>query len=279
MAAGGAADEVLAKASGTDFDTEWVTLADVARSGDAADVAVTPAGENTDTDAQAAIDTLFTRTTATREIDDLRVAYRMLLEDFQGPNTPESGIGDPANYWTATTVGTGGIRRFNPNLVRLDAAAVSDVASISSLGHEFNGSPIFSQRWYLSRTSNTSNGHSFVIGNIGTLSNGAYFTATIDAANAGNFIANVNDGLGGVATPVDTGVNFPQSTNFELEIRCDGAGTHTFYIDGVLVATIGTNAPSVFVAHQPTARITKAAGSAQSSLYVDYVTMRMEVAR
>jgi len=75
----------------------------------------------------------------------------------------------------------------------------------------------------------------------GAPGSGVYFTYT-DSVNSGNWVANCNN-LGTV-TSVNTAV--PAITGFvNLGVSVNAAGTSaTFFINGVLVATIGTNLPT-----------------------------------
>ena len=99
-----------------------------------------------------------------------------------------------------------------------------------------------------------------------------------DDENGGRWQAICHDG---VETSVDTGIAVGTSTYFLLELEVNAAGTSvTFFIDGVLVATITTNIPSgTGFDHFISEHIFKETGVLNRAAYVDAYYFYQEVTR
>ena len=137
---GGDTDQVLAKASSTDYDTEWVDQTGGGGASDAADVTFTPAGNISSTDVQAALEEVdsekATPANITSAISALSSVYQPLdsdLTSIAALSTTSFGRGllalaDAAALRTAAALGTAATN----NTGDFDAAGAAAAAQAAS---------------------------------------------------------------------------------------------------------------------------------------------------
>jgi len=255
----------------------------------ATDISVTPAGEITATDVQAALQDLDHRTRVDRFLDDREVGFNLHEEFLGGGSYPAGGwIGQcgwniPVGISTTAPPSIQGVTGAF-GVVMVGTMNLAQWSNINlGAGTSLAGAPVLHLK-LRSRLSNLNNiGHrsSFYVGLHSDLSgaeplHGMYFRFShVDGASWMAVTAN-----GGTRTAASTGVA-PVANVFQwFEIVSDGAGVVRFYIDGALVQTIATNVPAGGNRYGPSITAVRTLGSgALRSIQVDTYDLRAESPR
>lgn len=219
----------------------------------AANIPVIPTGEMVETRVQAALETLFMRTSPDRLFDDIAVAYE-LREDFTGGGVVAAGGRAGENGWAipigaaaaVTSVATTGSTSLATLNFTLTSTAVGVYGNINNHVLAFEGSPVFRWMWRISLSALSSGGNEYAVyigmHNSETATeptDGFYFRYSTAFANWQFIVAN-----NGTRTIRDTGIPVAIATQIKLEARCDGSGNVQPYIQGVPAgALVNTNMP------------------------------------
>lgn len=254
----------------------------------ASDISVTPVGEITATDVQAALEDLDHRTRIDRFLEDREVGFDIKEEFLGGGSYPAGGwIGQSG--WSIPAA----ITAFAPPNIQIAQGAFGVVAigtlreaewnNINLGVASFTGTPVLHLKFRARVPVLNSGSHqsAFFLGLHSDLAgaepdNGLYFRCT--GADGPDWVAVVANG--GSRTALGTAVA-PVAATFQwFEILSDGAGVIRFYIDGALVQSITTDLPAGPNRYGPAFTVVRTLGSNKfRNIQVDTYDLRVEGAR
>ena len=252
-------------------------------------VSVEPAGEITDTNAQAVFEELDARLGKAHLIDDLKTAMT-LVDDFMGGTNASGAVGQLG--WSLAGIGSAsiGTEITPPGQFVIGTGGTAGGAKALFLGVDtLEGHPVFmcEFRLKMNALNDSQNRHSCWFGLHNDRAGaepatGYYFRydATSAKWNAVCAKAGTRTVVNNSSDPVATA-----NTGYRrFRITCDGAAYYPiarFYIDDVLIATINTNVPGLRFAPAASIKKTYSASLAVAtrSLTIDYFALRFEYPR
>ncbi|HSX14594.1 MAG TPA: hypothetical protein VLE72_01630 [Candidatus Saccharimonadales bacterium] len=255
---------------------------------DAASVGVTPHGQITETDAQAALEGLDKRLTNLMQFTpDYLQDFALVYDDFFGASTTSGTIGTLG--WSSNLLNPGTVTAGNVDLANTPGWYSLNTGTVSSAGSSslhfgsttLSNQPVFicEMRCSMPMLNDSTNKATWRIGlhdgNTGANPNDGFYFEYTGASSTVHSVTVV----AGSRTNKDTATPPVANSFSKYKIISDGGGAVYFYINEILVSTHTTSLAAFGNNFGPCLSITKTAGTGARSLRVDYFYLLWSVSR